>query len=60
MFDLTQLIGHWGYLAIFVLVILGNVGVDGLKPTFRHLPIASHAPVFTIFSKAHPIKSETL
>jgi len=25
--DLSQLIGHWGYLAIFVLVILGNMGV---------------------------------
>jgi membrane protein DedA with SNARE-associated domain len=25
--DLTQLIGHWGYLAIFVLVVLGNIGV---------------------------------
>jgi membrane protein DedA with SNARE-associated domain len=25
--DLSQLIGHWGYVAIFVLVILGNMGV---------------------------------
>jgi membrane protein DedA with SNARE-associated domain len=25
--DLTQLIGHWGYLAIFVVVVLGNIGV---------------------------------
>lgn len=25
--DFGQLIGHWGYLAIFVLVILGNMGV---------------------------------
>ena len=25
--DFRQLIGHWGYLAIFVLVILGNMGV---------------------------------
>ena len=25
--DLGQLIGHWGYLAIFVLVILGNIGI---------------------------------
>ena len=25
--DLGQLIGHWGYLAIFVLVILGNMGI---------------------------------
>ena len=25
--ELGQLIGHWGYLAIFVLVILGNIGV---------------------------------
>ena len=25
--DLGQLIGHWGYLAIFVLVVLGNMGV---------------------------------
>jgi membrane protein DedA with SNARE-associated domain len=25
--DLTQLFGHWGYLAIFILVVLGNVGV---------------------------------
>lgn len=25
--DLGQLLGHWGYLAIFVLVILGNIGV---------------------------------
>jgi membrane protein DedA with SNARE-associated domain len=27
MSDLTQLIGQWGYLAIFLLVILGNIGV---------------------------------
>ncbi len=26
-FDATALVGHWGYLAIFVLVIVGNVGV---------------------------------
>ena len=25
--DFGQLIGHWGYLAIFVLVILGNMGI---------------------------------
>jgi membrane protein DedA with SNARE-associated domain len=25
--DLGHLIGHWGYLAIFVLVILGNIGI---------------------------------
>lgn len=25
--DVGQLIGHWGYLAIFVLVVLGNMGV---------------------------------
>lgn len=25
--DLGQLIGHWGYLAIFVFVVLGNVGL---------------------------------
>jgi membrane protein DedA with SNARE-associated domain len=25
--DLTELIGHWGYGAIFLIVILGNVGV---------------------------------
>jgi len=25
--DLGQLIGHWGYVAIFVLVILGNMGI---------------------------------
>ncbi|MBI2456060.1 MAG: DedA family protein [candidate division NC10 bacterium] len=25
--DLGHLIGHWGYLAIFVLVILGNMGI---------------------------------
>lgn len=25
--EVSQLIGHWGYLAIFVLVILGNMGV---------------------------------
>ena len=25
--DLGQLIGHWGYVAIFMLVILGNMGV---------------------------------
>lgn len=27
MTDLTQLIGHWGYPAIFVVVVLGNVGI---------------------------------
>ena len=27
MIDLTNLIGHWGYLAIFVVIVLGNVGV---------------------------------
>ncbi len=27
MSDFGQLIGHWGYLAIFVLVILGNMGI---------------------------------
>ena len=26
MTDLPQLIGHWGYIAIFVVVVLGNVG----------------------------------
>lgn len=25
--DLTQLIGHWGYLTIFVVIVLGNIGV---------------------------------
>ena len=25
--DLTQLLGHWGYVALFVIVVLGNVGV---------------------------------
>ena len=25
--DLTQLLGHWGYVALFVVVMLGNVGV---------------------------------
>jgi len=25
--DLTQLLGHWGYVALFVVVVLGNVGV---------------------------------
>ncbi len=25
--DLSQLIGHWGYLAIFLVVVLGNVGL---------------------------------
>jgi membrane protein DedA with SNARE-associated domain len=27
MFDLSELIGHWGYVAIFVLVVFGNMGV---------------------------------
>ena len=27
MSDLPELIGHWGYIAIFVVVILGNVGL---------------------------------
>ncbi|HYB44493.1 MAG TPA: DedA family protein [Candidatus Methylomirabilis sp.] len=27
MTDLPQLIGHWGYLAIFVVVVLGNIGL---------------------------------
>ncbi len=27
MLDPAQLIGHWGYLAIFVLVVLGNMGI---------------------------------
>jgi membrane protein DedA with SNARE-associated domain len=27
MSDLPQLIGHWGYIAIFVVVVLGNVGL---------------------------------
>jgi membrane protein DedA with SNARE-associated domain len=27
MTDLSQLIGHWGYVAIFVVVVLGNVGL---------------------------------
>lgn len=27
MTDLAQLIGHWGYVAIFVVVVLGNVGL---------------------------------
>ncbi len=27
MTDLQQLIGHWGYVAIFIVVVLGNVGV---------------------------------
>jgi len=27
MTDLQQLLGHWGYAAIFVVVVLGNVGV---------------------------------
>lgn len=27
MTDLPQLIGHWGYIAIFVVVVLGNVGL---------------------------------
>ena len=27
MSDLPQLIGHWGYVAIFVVVVLGNVGL---------------------------------
>jgi hypothetical protein len=27
MIDLTHLIGHWGYLAIFVVIVLGNIGV---------------------------------
>ncbi len=26
-FDVTELVGHWGYLAVFVIVIVGNVGV---------------------------------
>lgn len=27
MFDVGDLVGHWGYLAIFVIVVLGNVGL---------------------------------
>ena len=27
MFDVTELVGHWGYLAVFVIVVLGNVGL---------------------------------
>ena len=27
MFDVTELVGHWGYLAVFVIVGVGNVGV---------------------------------
>src|SRR2546428_13988633 len=27
MTDLPQLLGHWGYVAIFVVVVLGNVGL---------------------------------
>jgi membrane protein DedA with SNARE-associated domain len=27
MIDLTNLIGHWGYLAIFAVIVLGNIGV---------------------------------
>jgi membrane protein DedA with SNARE-associated domain len=27
MFDVTELVGHWGYLAVFVIVVVGNVGV---------------------------------
>jgi membrane-associated protein len=26
-FDVTELVGHWGYLAVFVIVVVGNVGV---------------------------------
>lgn len=25
MFDITELVGHWGYLAVFVIVVVGNV-----------------------------------
>jgi membrane protein DedA with SNARE-associated domain len=27
MTDVSQLLGHWGYVAIFVVVVLGNIGV---------------------------------
>jgi membrane protein DedA with SNARE-associated domain len=27
MFDVTELVGHCGYLAVFVIVVVGNVGV---------------------------------
>jgi membrane protein DedA with SNARE-associated domain len=27
MIDLTHLVSHWGYLAIFVVIVLGNIGV---------------------------------
>jgi len=27
MFDVTELVGHWGYLAVFVIVVLGNIGL---------------------------------
>src|SRR5216684_2215866 len=27
MFDVSGLVAHWGYLAVFVIVVLGNVGV---------------------------------
>jgi membrane protein DedA with SNARE-associated domain len=27
MFDVTELVGHWGYLAVFAIVVVGNVGV---------------------------------
>ena len=27
MSDLHEFVGHWGYVALFVVVVLGNVGV---------------------------------
>src|SRR5438132_445803 len=31
--DLYQFVGHWGYAAIFVVVVLGNVGFSVLEET---------------------------
>jgi membrane protein DedA with SNARE-associated domain len=35
--DLSQLIGHWGYLAIFLFVVLGNVGLPVPEETILAL-----------------------
>jgi len=37
MFDANQIIGHWGYVAIFVFVVLGNMGLPVPEETILML-----------------------
>ncbi len=37
MFDFNQIIGHWGYIAIFVFVVLGNAGLPVPEETILML-----------------------